>query len=151
MRATTLLLAAAVLGLIGGAIVVGDALITTDEERLERFVDTVTGTVDASTLEAGLSWTDPAVQPLEVEARGMGKLYDGRNADELQVDARRALRGYMGDTLRPLRSSIEVDANRATIRLRLLTNRGMVDARFHFRKRSGPPGERWLLDKAWVR
>ncbi|MFW6067459.1 MAG: hypothetical protein ACOC97_03915 [Myxococcota bacterium] len=147
MRLQTLTLAAAVAAAIAGGVVLVDALVTTDEERLERFVETVTSPVNAATLREGLAWVDPAVQPLEVEARGMGRLYDARNAESLEPDARRGLEPYMGDHPRALRESIQVEGDRGTVDLQLLTGRGMVEARFRFRRR----GERWLLEKAEIR
>lgn len=147
MRLNTLLLLGALAGALVGGMLLWDALVTTDEERLQTFVDTVTGTMEPATVTEGLTWVDPDAQPLEVEARGMGKLYRSGDADELQRDAREQLRPFMGDTLRALREAIDVDGDQAAVELKLLTNRGLVQARFRFVKRR----ERWLLEKAWVR
>lgn len=147
MRLNTLLLLGALVGAVVGGMLLWDALVTTDEERLQTFVDTVTGTMEPASVTEGLTWADPEAQPLEVEARGMGKLYRAGDAAELQRDAHERLRPYMGDSIRSLREAIDVEGDQAVIELKLLTNRGLVEARFRFRKR----GERWLLEKAWVR
>jgi hypothetical protein len=144
VRRTTVVAAAGGLLLLGGLVW---WLGSSGEEGLETFVHTVTGTIGPSNVQRGLEWVDPSRQPLEVQARGMGKLYDARNADSLRADARRALQPYLGDDVRPLRQAVKVEGDTGHVDLQLLTGRGLVNASFRFRRH----GDRWLMDRARVR
>lgn len=118
-----------------------------DERALEGFVEVVTGTLEPDDIDRGLAWTDPHRQPLEVQAQGMGKLYDARNVDALGPDARRALLPYLGEPVRALRQSVREENGVGHIDLQLLTGQGHLHVSFRFRRH----GDRWLMERARVR
>jgi hypothetical protein len=129
------------------AIVVGawlglDELIVTEEERLEAFANDVTGPVEPARIDAALAtWTDPATQPVELRGFGRSEVYGAEHAAELASRAREALRTYGGERLRKMRQGIEVRDDEASVSLRIVSGRGMVDVDFGLRKH----GDRWLV------
>lgn len=122
-----------------------DALIVTDEERLEQFVDDVTGEIDEASIVRALAWTDASSEAVEVTARGNMRVYDDQA--QLETDARRNLRSFIGDNLRTLQQSIVVDGEVATVSLRLFTSRGVVDVEFRLRRHD----EHWRINRVVVR
>ena len=129
------------------AIVIGgwlgiDSLVVTDEEQIEELANDVTGVVDPARVRASLEkWTDPATRPVEVRAFGRVEVYDASRAAELESAARDALRSYQGERLRKMRQGIRIDGDRATLTLRIVSTRGMVDADFELEKH----GDRWIV------
>jgi hypothetical protein len=120
--------------------VVGDLLIVTDEERLEPFLDAVTGDVTPARIDAALAFTDPSREPVEVRALGTTVVYE--DAESLSERAHTALSALSGETLRILGESIEVEGERATISVRILSGQtGMVNVGFDLRKH----GDDWLV------
>jgi len=121
-----------------------DALIVTDEERLEQLVEDVTGPMDQERMTRALSWTDPSVEPVEVVAFGNTEVYtDGA---ELRARASQAVSRLSGDDLRVLRSSITVEGDVGTIALQLLSGRGMGNLEIRLRRH----GDRWIVDRVRV-
>jgi hypothetical protein len=123
------------------ALLVGDALIVTDEEKLEGFVEAVTGEVSATRVGAALEWVDPASAPVEITAWGDTRLYE--DAAELRERAQSALRPFHGERLRALRDSISVEDGTADVSLQLLSGRGLADIDFRLEERDG----RWLVTR----
>lgn len=136
-------------GYVAGAvaIVVGgwlgiDHLVVTDEERIEELANDVTGIVEPGRLRETLDkWTDPAARPVEVRAFGRVEVYDASRTGELESDARDALRSYQGERLRKMRQGITIEGDRATLTLRIVSARGMVDVDFELEKQA----DRWLV------
>jgi hypothetical protein len=136
-------------GVLGvGAVVVVliayDALVVTDEERLEAFVDSVHGEVTSERIDEALSHCDPSIEPVEVQVFGDTTLYT--DSSELESRARESLRRFSGDDLRVMTSSVRVEDGRGNIRLRLLSSRGMMRVDFTLVAH----GERWLVSKVMV-
>ena len=136
---------------LGGAVVVIaigvaiDMAIVTEEERLEAFVEAVTGEVTSEKIDAALSWIDTSRQPVEVYVMGQSDLYE--DDDTLRERARDSMRRFMGQDLRMLNETITVEDERATIRVRVLNDQlGMVTAEFDLRKRE----ETWLVSAVRV-
>lgn len=137
--------------IIGGALaaVVGiwwalDALVVTEEERLEAFVDDVTGTVSTERIDRALEWVDPSTEPVEIRVMGRTSYYE--QMGPLRERARDALAFLEGDDLRTLQQGIEVTEDRAVVSLRLLGDRGMVQVEFTLRQH----GDRWLVAEVQI-
>lgn len=137
--------------LVGATLVVAvavwltlDAVIVTDEERLEAFVEDVTGTVTTQRIDTAMEWVDPAAEPVEIRYFGRSDYYE--EMLPLRDRAHDALRFLSGDSLRTLQEGIEVEGDRATVSLRLLSDRGMVQATFTLRRH----GERWLVSEVEI-
>ncbi len=117
-----------------------DALVETDEERIEAFADAVTGEVTSEKIAEALAWCDTGRQPVEVYLMGESRLYESDS--DLADRARQGMSRFMGQDLRPLNRNVEVDGDRASLRVRVMNSQlGMVNAAFEFRKR----GDEWLL------
>ncbi len=122
----TVAVVGAAVALVFGVYWIGDALIETDEERLEAVVDLATETMGPDVANRALAWTDPEAQPVELSALGMTRTYDDRNADELGPDARSRLSRFYGQSFTALSSAIEVVDDRATVSMRLMGEGGMM-------------------------
>lgn len=116
-----------------------DAMVVTDAERLEAFAEAVTGPVTAERIDAALGWVEPATEPVEIRYFGRSDYYE--EMAPLRERAHEALRFLQGDSLRTLQEGIDVIEDRAVVTLRLLSDRGMVQATFTLRRH----GERWLV------
>jgi hypothetical protein len=147
VRRQTLVILGALALAVAGGIYAFDAAIVTAEERIGRFANDVTGEVSRDRIRRALEWTEPSRQPVEVDVRGEGTVYDDENAGELSRDAKRALGRFSGTNLRALRESIEVQGDRADLSLKLLTDRGMVNVDYRLRRH----GEQWLVSRVRVR
>jgi hypothetical protein len=130
-----------------GAVVVADWLVVTEEERLEGFVDTVTGRIDDARIERALSWTDPKRQPVELTFRGQSFRFEADNSDDLRSKAYMHLASYQGEKLTLLSKSIEVKGLHATIVVDTLSRRGRTTVEYEVRK----TGEQWLVSGVFVR
>lgn len=129
---------------IGGWIAL-DALIVTEEERLEAFADAIAGTVEPAHVDQVIrDWTDPAREPLTVTAFGRRETYE--DVDSLREDALSALRSYEGEDLTRLSQDLETAQDRAHLSLRLVSGRGLVDLEVELRKH----GERWVVSELRV-
>lgn len=138
-------LALAILAFAVGGWVALDALIVTDEERIEAFADAISGTVEPGHLDQVLrDWTDPPRQPLTVTALGRSEVYD--QSERLRADARRALRTYEGEDLTRLRQGLEIAEDEAHLTLEMLSGRGMIDLEVELRRH----GERWLVSEVRI-
>ncbi len=140
---------AGALALVGAGALAYDALVETDEERLEVFVDDVTGEVTRGRVQLAQSrWVDLSRQPLEVSALGQSLLYRAGEEAALGARASEALQTLAGANLRVLGSTLAIEGDRATVGLRLLSReRGMSEVEWRLVR----DGERWLVARLSVR
>lgn len=133
---------------LAGALFLWDVLVVTDEERLELFVEDVTGDVGPDrVMNARVRWVDLDRQPLEISAMGRSLLYRAGEDDALQERSQTALRSMYGERLRALTSGITVDGERATVTLRLMGDRsGLHQVQWRLRKRD----DEWLVERLAV-
>jgi len=132
--------------LVGSVAMVADALVVTDEERLEAFVDAVTGDVETRRIDAALSYVDPARVPVEVMVSDDSRLYEEGQEVDLAERARHTLGPYTGEEVRLLQKSIELDDDRALVALRLGTRHGTANVQFRLVRR----GDGWLVSRVRV-
>lgn len=121
-----------------------DALVVTDEERLQAFVDDVTGPVTPQRIDEALRWVDPSVEPVEVRVLGRAEYYE--EMEPLRQRAHRSLDPVAGTDLRTLQQGIDVNDGLATVSLRELTDRGMLQVTFTLHRHE----ERWLVSEVQV-
>ncbi len=115
-----------ILSIVVGAAVVTDAIVVTDRERMDEFIESVTGRVSESRIDNALSYADPSKVTMELVHDGHRRRYDGRNAAALKPDARKALASLEGSSLRLIQQSISLDGERARIALRVRTDAGLA-------------------------
>jgi hypothetical protein len=128
----------------GGVALVVDALIVTDEERLETFVDDVTG--EEGRVAHALDYTDPSRVPVELVTNDALDVYgDGEEVD-LADGAHVVLAPIASRDATLVQETIEIRGDNALVALRLRTGDGPVDAQFRLVRR----GDGWLVSRVRV-
>ena len=118
-----------------------------DRDRIDAFIDAVTGTLSAEGVEAGLAkYVDLSRVPLSVNAMIRQRSYGPGDADALRADAMRGLRPYFGTTLRILQQRVKVEGADAHVGLRLFSGQGMAEVDFDLTK----SGEDWLVRRVSI-
>jgi hypothetical protein len=135
-----------ILSIVVGAAVVTDAVVITDRERMDEFVESVTGRVSESRIDNALSYADPSKVAMELVHDGHRRTYSDHNADALKLDARKALASLEGSKLHLIQESISLDGARARIALRLRTDAGLSNTVFDLRREN----DEWLLRRVIV-
>jgi hypothetical protein len=135
-----------VLCFVVGAAAVVDAAVVTDRERMDEFIDSVTGRVSESRIDSALRYADPTKLPIELVHDGHSRRYTDRNASRLKPDARKALATIEGSKLDLIQQSISLDGERARIALRLRTESGLANTVFDLRRED----DHWLLRRVIV-
>jgi hypothetical protein len=131
---------------IAGVILAVDAIVVTDQERLESFVEGVTGDVRSERIDHALSWTDLGAEPVEVVFGDQPRLYEQGQEGDLADDAREILAPLEGESVRLLQDAIEIDGTSARVALRVSTDEGVCDVQYLMRKH----GEDWLVTRVRV-
>ena len=135
-----------ILSIVVGAAVVTDAVVVTDRERMDEFIESVTGRVSESRIDNALRYADPSKVTMELVHDGHRRKYNDRNAGALKLDARKALASLEGSKLRLIQESISLDGERARIALRLRTDAGLANAVFDLRRKN----DQWFLRRVIV-
>lgn len=135
-----------ILSIVIGAAVVADAVVVTDRERMDEFIESVTGKVSDARIDGALSYANPSKVPIELVHEGRRKKYSDRNAAKLKPDARKALASLEGSRLRLIQESVSLDGERARIALRLRTSSGLANTVFDLRRED----DQWLLRRVIV-
>jgi hypothetical protein len=135
-----------ILSIVVGAAVVTDAVVVTDRERMDDFVEAVTGRVSESRIDNALSYANPSKVTMELVHDGRRRRYSDRNASALKTDARKALASLEGSKLHSIQESISLEGERARIALRLRTDAGLANTVFDFRRED----DVWFLRRVIV-
>jgi len=135
-----------ILSIVVGAAVVTDAVVVTDRERMDEFIDSVTGRVSSSRIDNALSYADPSKVTMELVHDGHRRKYSDRNAESLKPDARKALASLEGSRLHLIQESVSLDGTRARIALRLRTDVGLANTVFDLRREN----DEWFLRRVIV-
>ncbi len=135
-----------ILSIVVGAAMVTDAIVVTDRERMEEFIDSVTGNVSDARIDGALSYANPSKVPIELVHEGHRRKYSERNASKLKSDARRALASLEGSSLHLIQESVLLDGERARIALRVRTSEGLANTVFDLRRQN----DEWLLRRVTV-
>ena len=144
-RAHLILAAGAFLCLICVA-AVADALVVTDEERLEAFVDALSGEVSPERIDDALSFAQTDQLPFTLRSGSSERTYDNRDA-ELARRVRETIAPFLGTEAELVQHNIEVDGDEADVHLRVRTIRGTVSAAIQLEKVDG----RWLIAATTLR
>lgn len=134
------------LSIVVGAAMVTDTIVVTDRERMDEFIDSVTGRVSESRIDNALSYADPSKVTMELVHEGRRRRYSDRNAAKLRPDAREALASLEGSRLDLIQESISLDGERARIALRLRTDVGLANTVFDLRREN----DEWFLRRVIV-
>ena len=123
---------------IGSGIAI-ERLIVTEEERLEDFVDAVTGKIEDEKIDRALAWTDADRQPIELSVRGATWRFEQQA--ELSKAAHSKLAPFDGERLTLLSSRIDVKDRSAAVTVDTFSRRGRNTVAYDLRK----TGDRWLV------
>ncbi|MGB8331457.1 MAG: hypothetical protein WCE62_15130 [Polyangiales bacterium] len=129
-----------------GAALVTDAIVVTDRERMDEFIESVTGRVSDSRIDNALRYANPSKVTMELVHDGRRQRYTDRNAGQLKPDARKALASLEGSRLDLVQENISVDGERARIALRLRTDTGLANTIFDLRR----DNDVWFLRRVIV-
>jgi len=135
-----------ILSIVVGAALVTDAIVVTDRERMDEFIDSVTGRVSGTRIDNALSYAKPSKVTMELVHDGHRRRYSDRNAASLKPDARKALASLEGSRLRLIQESVSLDGERARVALRLRTDAGLANTVFDLRRQN----DEWILRRVIV-
>lgn len=144
-RRHALIIGAVVVVLAGGIAI--ERAIVTDGERIDEFVDAVTGTIKRERIDAALPWFRPNVQPFVVEVRGESDTYGPENSAGFAVMCHARLRPFDGVQLVLLSKQVEIQGSIAKVSIEIFSRLGRRGADFELRKH----GDDWLVSSAVVR
>jgi len=101
----------------------------TDEELLEQFVKDVTGTVDDALVNRAVGYTALTELPIDVRVPQHQGVYREEDAEELLGNFRDQMRRVFGGSELALRRhTIKIEGDRAEVGMRLMTQRGPIQA-----------------------
>jgi len=135
-----------ILSIAVGAALVTDAVVVTDRERMDEFIESVTGQLSDSRIDNALRYADPSKVTMELVHDGRRHRYSDRNAAKLKPDARKALASLEGSHLHLIQENVSVDGERARIALRLRTDAGLANTIFDLRRQD----DVWFLRRVIV-
>lgn len=129
------------------SIVATRALVVTDRDRVDRFVDAVSGEVTPARIDAALRYVDPDRQPVEITAYEATEAYGPGERDALRQRVRERLLAVAGTRFRVLRKSVTMGARSASVSMQLYSSEGAPSAEYVLRKH----GDDWLVETARLR
>jgi hypothetical protein len=99
--------------------VAADALVVTEREELDGFVDDVTSSKVEARLDGALSYTNASQVPCRLSSDGKVRVFSEGESAELSEAMRAALSVFDSDKQSLLQHSVRVDGDRATVTARL--------------------------------
>lgn len=129
-----------------GGYLAWDALVVTDEEKIEAFADAISGELNLDRIDTAMRYVRPEVQPLTVTSPWGESVYTDLPA--VRAAAHKALSRFYGERLRITSEQIHVEEHAARLSVRVMTMRGFRDADFRFAK---PDDDHWILTHITVR
>lgn len=131
---------------VGGFAAAADALVFTDQERLEAFTDTFDGDVTDQRIDQALDFADPDREPVELVAGQLHAVYQDGQGAELAERAHRELAPLAGSETTLVQRSIHIEGDSALVAVRVRTRAGMIDASFNLSRH----GDGWLIRRVRV-
>jgi hypothetical protein len=104
---------------LSGVAVAADALVVTEAEELEGFVDDVTSSKVEARLDGALSYTNASEVPCRLSSDGNARVFGEGESSGLSEALRTALSVFDSDKQSLLQHSVRIDGNRATVTARL--------------------------------
>jgi hypothetical protein len=104
---------------LSGVAVAADALVTTQREELDGFLDEVTREKPDARIDAALSYVNPSVTPVRLTADGSVHEYRDGESRELAEALRSSLGVFDSARQELLQESVRVDGDQATVTTRI--------------------------------
>jgi hypothetical protein len=133
--------------LVGGVVTVADAMVITDEEKLEAFLDEVTRSRGGDRVGRALHFADPNREPVAVAFDGGVRRFEDGQEVELEGALRSALGVFGAPELEPVQEDVELRGEDARVAVRVRTDAGLTDAQFELRRHD----DGWLIRRVAVR
>lgn len=132
--------------LIIGLIILMDSLIVTDEERIELFIEDVTGELEYGYVDKALGYTDLSFVPLDLRVSLYGfthaGVYDASKRAELRQWVQKHLRRFYNERIGVMGSSIDINGQQADVSLTVISARRLrLEVDLKMQKR----GDDWLV------
>jgi len=132
--------------LLSGVATVADALVVTDQERLESFVDSVAGDRADRRIDAALDHADLSRVAVEVQDGRRSERFRDGDEIELADEVQRALATLAEPGAELIQDSIEIEGDRAHVALRLRAEEELLNTQFTLVRR----GDGWILSRVRV-
>jgi hypothetical protein len=104
---------------LSGVAVAADALVVTEREQLDGFIDDVTAAKVDARLDGALSYTNPSDVPCRLTIDGQARVYGAGEGTDFAEALRSALRVFDSDKQALLQQSVRVDGERARVTARV--------------------------------
>ncbi len=120
----------------------------TDEDLIEKFIEDVTGDVDAGYVARCLAYVDFERYPIDVRVPHHAGVYNADRSDEILGRFRQVVkRRFMGSELKRRSSNFEIDGDKAEVKLALLSAVGPLRAEITLEK---PAPGTWLVSRVHI-
>jgi hypothetical protein len=104
---------------LSGVAVAADALVTTEREELDGFVDDVTRDKPDARIDGALSYVNPSLTSVKFSAEGATQEYAAGDSSDLADAVRSALGVFDSTDQDLLQESVRVEGNHATVTTRM--------------------------------
>ena len=132
--------------LVSSLALVVDALVITDEERLDMFVDGLTDTRTEARSTRRLATSIPAGFRSRSMVGDESAFYGDGDEVDLAEHTREALSSLAHGEAELVQKTIDIEGDQARVAVRVSTDDGMVNAQFRFVRR----GDGWLVSRMRV-
>lgn len=126
---------------VGGVAVAADALVVSDEERLDELADEMIDGSSEDRVDGVLRWTDLSRVPLQLESQGRTRRYEDEDGFRLADGIAEALAPLDAGELDVVQRSVRVDGDRATVSVRLRADHAIHDVTLQLVRN----GQGWLV------
>ena len=127
--------------LVGGFAVAADALVVSDEERLEQLADELTAAPPDERVSGVLRWVDLSRETVRIEDGERVRRYRDDDGHRLADDLFAALEPFTAEDLEVVQRSVRVDGDRGTVAARVRVDGEIHDATFRLVR----SGQGWLV------
>jgi len=104
---------------LSGVAVAADALVTTEREELDGFLDDVTRDKPDARIDGALGYVNPSVAPVKLSAEGALREFAAGDSRALADAVRGALGVFDSNDQNLLQHAVRVDGNHATVTTRM--------------------------------
>jgi hypothetical protein len=126
---------------LGGVAVAADALVVSDEERLDELADDLTDGSPEERVDGVLRWTDLSRVSLQLESDGRTRRYEDEDGFRLADAIAEVLAPLEANELDVVQRSVRVDGDRATVSVRVRADGSIHDVTFQLVRN----GQGWLV------
>jgi hypothetical protein len=130
------------------AVACGDDDPPSDEDLIQKLIADVTGDVDGTYVGRSLAYVDMGRYPLDVKVPRHSGVYDASRAPEIEKRFREVIRQrFQGTQIRLRNDEVEIDGDRAEVRLALMTAVGPLRVQLTVQK---PEPGVWKISRVHI-